>query len=88
MQVIDFLVSGTYIVRLRDVPVPDSTAIVKGGQRIVTILDHVVEPVHHIQQPIRYPCLHVADVEQNAYFIDPTVIASAQFINNIPRTIT
>lgn len=86
MQVIDFLVLGTYIVRLRDVPVPDSTAIMKGGQRIVTILDHVTEPLHHIQQPIKYPCLHVADVEKNAYFIDPTRIASAQFINNISRT--
>lgn len=85
MQVVDFLVSGTYIVRLRDVPIPDSTAKLKGGQRILTILNHVTTPPCSSSNKIVFPCLHVADVDENAYFLDPATIASAQFLNQTQR---
>ena len=85
MQVVDFLVLGTYIVRLRDVSIPDSTAKMKGGQRILTILNHVTKPLNSGSNKIVLPCLHVADVDQNSYFLDPATIASAQFLNQTQR---
>lgn len=87
MQVIDFLVSGTYIVRLRDVPIPESSGKIKGGQRILKILNHVVEPPDCSLSKLTFPCLHVTDMDENAFFLDPAIIASAQFLNQMRREI-
>ena len=70
MQVTDFIVNRTYIVRMQDIVIPDSGGTMNGGQRIILILGVSDK-------------LLIKDTDRKEYFLDPNHITNAHLLSKI-----